>query len=66
MAAGFWQGSATLRTDTHRLIVSGKDRATVELYDHRGDPAESMNVAAKQKGTVEVLRSRLEKILPES
>jgi hypothetical protein len=25
-----------------------------------------MNVAAKQKGTVEVLRSRLEKILPES
>jgi hypothetical protein len=38
----------------------------VELYDHRGDPAESMNVAAKQKGTVEVLRSRLEKILPES
>jgi hypothetical protein len=66
MAAGFWQGSATLRTDTHRLIVSGKDRATVELYDHRGDLAESMNVAAKQKGTVEVLRSRLEKILPES
>jgi iduronate 2-sulfatase len=61
MAAGFWQGGATLRTDTHRLIVSGKDRATVELYDHREDPAESVNVAEKQKGTVDRLRRLLKK-----
>jgi iduronate 2-sulfatase len=62
MAAGFWQGAATLRTDTHRLIVSGKDRATVELYDHREDPAEAVNVAAKQEETVDGMRGRLEKI----
>jgi iduronate 2-sulfatase len=62
MAAGFWQGAATLRTDTHRLIVSGKDRKTVELYDHREDPAESVNVAAKQVETVAGMRGRLEKI----
>ncbi len=64
VAAGFWQGGATLRTDTHRLIVSGKDRATVELYDHRVDPVETVNVAVKQKGTVEDLEARLEKIPP--
>lgn len=64
MAAGFWQGAATLRTDTHRLIVSGKDRKTVELYDHREDPAEAVNVAAKQEETVDGMRGRLEKISP--
>jgi arylsulfatase A-like enzyme len=62
MAAGFWQGAATLRTDTHRLIVSGKDRKTVELYDHREDPAESVNVAESQKEMVDGMRERIEKI----
>ena len=66
MAAGFWQRAATLRTDTHRLIVSGKDRATVELYDHREDPAEAVNVAGKQKEEAAALRSRLEKLVPGS
>jgi iduronate 2-sulfatase len=66
MAVGFWQRGTTLRTDTHRLIVSGKDRATVELYDHREDPAETVNAAAKQKKTVEALRSRLKKLSPGS
>jgi iduronate 2-sulfatase len=64
MAAGFWQGGATLRTDTHRLILSGKDRANVELYDHRENPAESANVAGEQAETAEALRSRLKEILP--
>jgi hypothetical protein len=64
MAAGFWQGTATLRTDTHRLIVSGKDRKTVELYDHREDPAEWANVAAKQEETVDGMRALLEKAVP--
>lgn len=63
MAAGFWQGAATLRTDRHRLIVSGKDRATVELYDHREDPAEAVNAAGKQKQEAAALRSRLEKLV---
>lgn len=62
-AAGFWQGAATLRTDTHRLIVSGKDRKTVELYDHSEDPAETVNVAVKQEETVAGMRERLEKVL---
>lgn len=62
MAASFWQGSATLRTDTHRLIVSGKDPAKMELYDHREDPAETVNRAAKQEETVDGMRERLEKI----
>lgn len=62
MAAGFWQGAATLRTDTHRLIISGKDRKTLELYDHREDPVELVNVAAKQEETVDGMRGRLEKI----
>lgn len=64
MAAGFWQGAATLRTETHRLIVSGKDRKTVELYDHREDPAEWANVAAKQEETVDGMRALLEKAVP--
>lgn len=62
LAAGFWQGAATLRTDTQRLIVSGKDRKTVELYDHSEDPAETVNVAVKQEETVAGMRERLEKI----
>jgi iduronate 2-sulfatase len=65
VAAGVWQGHATLRTDTHRLILSRKEPAAVELYDHREDPAEAVNAAAKQAETAGALRSRLEKILPE-
>ena len=63
-AAGFWQGSATLRTDRHRLILSGKDRATVELYDHREDPAETVNVAQSQAGRIAGLRKQLEQLRP--
>lgn len=62
MAIGFWHGSTTLRTETHRLIVSGKDRAMVELYDHRKDPAETVNVAAKQEEMLDGMRERLSKI----
>jgi iduronate 2-sulfatase len=62
MAAGFWQGSATLRTDTHRLILSGKDRSIVELYDRREDPAETVNVATKQEEMAAGMKARLEKL----
>jgi iduronate 2-sulfatase len=64
MAAGVWQGHATLRTDTHRLIVSRKEAAKVELYDHRKDPAEAVNAAGEQRDTVRVMRGKLEEILP--
>ncbi|NNM29866.1 MAG: sulfatase [Akkermansiaceae bacterium] len=60
----------TLRTGRYRL-VSWRDYRDpqaepvfVELYDHRDDPRETVNVAARHPGVVRELTSRLENILP--
>jgi iduronate 2-sulfatase len=63
-ALGFWQDGVTLRTDTHRLIISRKEPAKTELYDHRQDPAEAFNVAVKQEKVAQAMKVQLEKILP--
>ena len=64
LAAGLWRDHATLRTDSHRLIVARKGVAPAELYDHRVDPAESKNAAARQPEVERELRQRLAGVLP--
>jgi hypothetical protein len=44
------------------LILSGKDRSIVELYDRREDPAETVNVATKQEEMAAGMKARLEKL----
>lgn len=60
IAAGAWQDKLTIRNDRFRLIVSRKDPDYVELYDHRADPIEELNVAAEQPAEVASLRGKLE------
>ncbi|MEX1224802.1 MAG: sulfatase, partial [Pirellulales bacterium] len=52
-AVSFWGGAVSVRTPTHRLIVSGKN---VELYDHSEEPDAMQNVAAEAPELVKRLR----------
>ncbi len=56
-ALSYWAGCTSIRTDTHRLIIPNKNvKKRIELYDHRTDPEEMINVAAKQPDVVSELR----------
>ena len=65
-ACGFWKKgdyiAATLRTREYR-VVEWKDRdgkvAQVELYDHREDPYETINIADAHPDTASMLRQRI-------
>ena len=59
LAFGGWADCTTLRTTTHRLIVSKKKRAHVELYDHAADPGEAVNAAALHPGIVAEMTKQL-------
>ncbi|MEO0447877.1 MAG: sulfatase, partial [Verrucomicrobiota bacterium] len=54
-----------LRTDTHRAIfwLDDRDHAAtplnIELFDHRSDPEETVNIARQHPELVETLRTRL-------
>lgn len=58
-AWGYYNGRTTLRTDRYRITehVSGEPR--VELFDHREDPYETVNVAAQHPDVVARLLPKL-------
>ncbi len=45
-AWGYWRGRATLRTDRWRITEYDAGEPRIELFDHRADPLETVNVAA--------------------
>ena len=59
----------TLRTDRHRLVLWRDHRDAkaepvfVELYDHKKDPTETVNVADKNSELVQRLVKQLNAIL---
>ena len=53
----YQQGSATIRTTTHRLILH--DDGYTELYDHTSEHAESKNIALQYPVIVEELKRTL-------
>lgn len=59
-----WQAKWSLRTDTHKLIVSRRPDSLgnpeMELYDLREDPAEERNVAEEKPDLAGEMRDRLE------
>ncbi|VGO17429.1 Choline-sulfatase [Pontiella desulfatans] len=58
-ALAYRADKATLRTDTHRIIVHQKD-GFVELYDHTSPEKETLNIAEKQPELVAKLKTLLE------
>lgn len=56
-ALGYWGKSVTLRTARYRIIATrqGGDFRDVEIYDHREDPHETVNLAGEDPA----LRARL-------
>ncbi len=54
-AFGYWRNGVTLRTDRYRITAYAKGRPVVELYDHRSDPHETTNVAARHPSVVDEL-----------
>lgn len=55
-AVSFWGGAVSVRTPTHRLIVSGKN---VELYDHSEQLDAMRNIAPEAPDIVKQLRQYL-------
>ena len=53
--------ATTIRTDQYRLIQHAKGH--VELYDHRSDAKETVNIADQSKGVVTALQKRLKERL---
>ncbi|MCU0795733.1 MAG: sulfatase [Akkermansiaceae bacterium] len=65
-AMGYWGKSVTLRTARHRVIATrqGKDFTDVEIYDHREDPAEKVNIAARDPALRKALLDQLRRDQP--
>lgn len=61
-AISYAPGKETLRSESHRLIRHrGKGaEADYELYDHRADPGETQNIAAKNPDLVRELAAELD------
>ena len=51
-AFGYWHGRRTLRTQRYRLTRYDEGEPRVELFDHRTDPYETVNVADAQPEVV--------------
>jgi arylsulfatase A-like enzyme len=68
---GFWAGGRahSIRTERYRLTEwTSADEPPrtlqVELYDHRADPDETLNVAADHREVVETLSGQLQDSVP--
>jgi arylsulfatase A-like enzyme len=59
VAFGYWHGRRTMRTDRYRITEHVEGRPRVELFDHREDPHETINVAKERPEVVERLLARL-------
>jgi len=58
-AVSWWKDAVSVRTPTHRLIMStrpGKTNAGVELYDLSSNPDNMVNIAAEEPELVDKLR----------
>lgn len=62
-AISYAPGKETLRSESHRLIRHrGKGaEADYELYNHRADPGETQNIAAKNPDLVRELAAELDR-----
>jgi len=62
-----YRGGQTMRTDQYRLTIyppSKKNPEFVELFDHKADPLETINVAEKNPEIVKKLRVQFEEHSP--
>ena len=59
VAISAWQDKQSIRNDRYRLMVSTKDSGYLELYDHRTDPGEVVNIAPQRPDEVGTLRAKL-------
>src|SRR5690606_28862215 len=61
-AYGYFNKGISLKTPQYRIIKYFRDTEhTIELYDHRTDPHENENIAAKKPNLVKKLLKELEK-----
>ena len=61
IAFGYFKKSVTLRNNDYRLIKNlGEDNTPIELFDHKSDPNETVNIASKFPKVVELLLPTLE------
>lgn len=61
-AISYTGNAATIRSDSHRLILHRKD-GYVELYDHLSEQGETVNLAGQEPALVEKLRRQLERAI---
>lgn len=66
-AFGYWRGRLTMRTERYRIVKYEPpgDGPEYELFDHRSDPHETVNVAADRPETAAALRAQLEAQRPQ-
>ena len=64
-AFSFWEEGVSMRTDHYRLTQFYRNESPkIELYDHRNDPEENINIAAKKMKLVDSLLPFIAKIKP--
>jgi len=64
-AFSFWEEGVSMRTDRYRLTQFYRNESPkIELYDHRNDPEENINIAAKKMKLVDSLLPFIAKIKP--
>ena len=62
VAYSYYKNSITMRNDRYRLTkYYGEEGIVYELYDHKNDPNETINVSAKFPDIVDTLKPILEK-----
>jgi arylsulfatase A-like enzyme len=62
LAFSYFRNGISMRTDRYRLVKYYREEApTLELYDHKNDPLETINIAYEQPQLVEELLVQLEK-----
>ena len=60
-AIGYFRGGISMRTPDYRLVWYPSDSVEYELYDHRSDPNETVNVADSNPDIVADLAVEIEK-----
>ncbi len=61
VAYSYFRDGISMRTDRYRLTKYFRKETPIELYDHKKDPYESINIANMEPGIVEALMPILEK-----
>jgi arylsulfatase A-like enzyme len=62
VAYGYFRDGISLRTDRYRLTKYFRvEEPVIELYDHKEDPYESINIADQEPGIIDELMPLLEK-----